>query len=81
MVDAFEKGMNAAGKPLELFRYDAEHGFANEQLPCHNRAAAEVAWGRTVGFSESAWDRPASEVAALADHVSKRRRSSGRILK
>lgn len=50
MVDRFEKGMNAAGKTLELFRYNAEHGFVSEQLPCHNRTAAEVAWGRTTGF-------------------------------
>ncbi len=27
----FEKGMKAAGKSLELFRYDAEHAFVNEQ--------------------------------------------------
>lgn len=50
MVDAFETGMNTAGRSLELFRYDAEHGFINEQLPCHNRGAAEIAWGRTTGF-------------------------------
>lgn len=50
MVDAFEKGMNAAGKSLELFRYSAEHGFVNEQLSCHDRAAAEMAWARATGF-------------------------------
>ncbi|WP_407114647.1 dienelactone hydrolase family protein [Bradyrhizobium sp. LMG 9283] len=50
MVDGFAEEMNAAGKSLEVFRYDAEHGFVNEQLPCHNRTAAEVAWGRTTGF-------------------------------
>ncbi|RXG90919.1 dienelactone hydrolase family protein [Bradyrhizobium vignae] len=50
LVDAFENSMNSAGKPLELFRYDAEHGFVNEQRPEHDRKAAEVAWGRTLEF-------------------------------
>lgn len=50
MVDAFEKGMNAADKSLELFRYDAIHGFVNEQRPSYDRGAAEVALGRTAQF-------------------------------
>jgi len=50
-VDAFEKAMKAAGKSLELFRYDAEHGFANEQrMTVHDRKAAELAWGRATEF-------------------------------
>ena len=51
LVDAFEKAMKAAGKSLEIYRYDAEHGFANEQRQSvHNRAAAELAWDRATGF-------------------------------
>jgi carboxymethylenebutenolidase len=51
LVDTFEKGMKAAGKSLELFRYDAEHGFGNEQrLSVHDRASAELAWGRATEF-------------------------------
>jgi carboxymethylenebutenolidase len=51
LVDAFEKGMKAAGKSLEIYRYDAEHGFANEQRQSvHDRAAAELAWDRATGF-------------------------------
>jgi carboxymethylenebutenolidase len=43
--------MKAAGKPLELFRYDAGHGFGNEQrMDVHDRAAAELAWGRATEF-------------------------------
>src|SRR5260370_2056848 len=30
LVDAFEKAMKAAGKSLELYRYDAEHAFVND---------------------------------------------------
>src|SRR5882672_3671906 len=45
LVDGFEKAMKAAGKSLELFRYDAEHAFVNEQRQSvHDRAAAELAW-------------------------------------
>jgi carboxymethylenebutenolidase len=51
LVDTFEKDMKAAGKSLEIFRYDAEHGFGNEQrLSVHDRKAAELAWGRATEF-------------------------------
>ena len=49
-VDKFEAGLKAAGKDAELFRYDAEHGFVNEQRDAHDRAAAELAWERTLVF-------------------------------
>ena len=43
--------MKAAGKSLELFRYDAEHAFVNEQRQSvHDRAAAELAWNRATEF-------------------------------
>jgi carboxymethylenebutenolidase len=51
LVNGFEKAMMAAGKQLELFRYDAEHAFVNEQRQSvHDRAAAELAWDRATGF-------------------------------
>ncbi|MCP3371775.1 dienelactone hydrolase family protein [Bradyrhizobium cajani] len=50
MVDDFERSMKAAGKSLELFRYDADHGFANEQHRNYDRGAAELALGRAVEF-------------------------------
>jgi len=49
-VDTFEAAAKAAGKNVEVFRYDAEHGFVNEQRDVHDRAAAELAWGRTLKF-------------------------------
>jgi carboxymethylenebutenolidase len=50
-VDAFEAALKAAGKKTELYRYDADHGFVNEQRPdSHDRPAAELAWERTLGF-------------------------------
>jgi carboxymethylenebutenolidase len=50
MVDAFEKAMKAAGRYPEIFRYDAEHGFVNEERPHHDRESAEAAWSRTTAF-------------------------------
>jgi carboxymethylenebutenolidase len=50
-VDAFEKAMKAAGKDFEAFRYDADHAFVNEERAAvHDRAAAELAWGRAIDF-------------------------------
>jgi carboxymethylenebutenolidase len=51
VVDAFEKGLVAAGKTAEFFRYDADHAFVNEQrMSVHDRQAAEKAWGRATEF-------------------------------
>jgi carboxymethylenebutenolidase len=50
-VDGFEQAVKAAGKSVEIHRYDAAHGFMNEQrLDAHNRAAAELAWDRMLKF-------------------------------
>lgn len=51
VVDAFEKGLKAAGKPAEFFRYEADHAFVNEQRAAvHDREAAELAWSRATAF-------------------------------
>jgi carboxymethylenebutenolidase len=50
-VDDFEKGLRAAGKDNEFFRYDADHAFVNEsRMAVHDRQAAELAWGRAIAF-------------------------------
>ncbi|MDR3467800.1 MAG: dienelactone hydrolase family protein [Xanthobacteraceae bacterium] len=50
-VDGFEKALKAAGKPADIFRYDADHAFVNEQRAAvHDRQAAELAWGRAAEF-------------------------------
>lgn len=49
-ADAFEKALKAAGKTAEIFRYDASHAFMNEQRSVHDRASAELAWGRVRAF-------------------------------
>jgi carboxymethylenebutenolidase len=51
VVDAFQSGLKAANRTHELFRYDADHGFVNEQRPeAHNRICAEQAWDRALDF-------------------------------
>ncbi|MBM3600304.1 MAG: dienelactone hydrolase family protein [Alphaproteobacteria bacterium] len=50
-VNDFEAALKAAGKSAEFFRYDAAHGFSNEQRPsAHERKSAELAWDRTIQF-------------------------------
>jgi carboxymethylenebutenolidase len=49
-VDAFEAGLKAAGRKFEFFRYEADHGFMNEQRDVHQREAAELAWKRMLPF-------------------------------
>jgi carboxymethylenebutenolidase len=50
-VNALEVTLKAARVQHELFRYDAQHGFFNEQRPdVYNAAASQQAWERTLGF-------------------------------
>jgi carboxymethylenebutenolidase len=54
VVDSFEADCKAAGKPVEFYRYQAQHAFMNEQRPdAHDRQAAELAWGRSLAFWET----------------------------
>jgi carboxymethylenebutenolidase len=51
VVDAFEAALKAAGKPAEIYRYDASHAFMNEQRQeVYDRPAADLAWRRTLDF-------------------------------
>jgi len=50
-VDAFEAACKAAGRQVEIFRYDGDHAFMNEQRQAvHDRAHAEKAWERMLAF-------------------------------
>jgi carboxymethylenebutenolidase len=50
-VNGFEAALKQAGRSAEIFRYDAKHGFMNEQRPdAHQRVAAELAWSRAIAF-------------------------------
>lgn len=50
-VNQFETMLKAAGVQADLFRYDADHGFVNEQRDAvHDAASAALAWERMLGF-------------------------------
>ncbi len=51
-IPAFEAALKAGGKTYELFIYDGvNHAFNNDTSEArYNKAAADLAWGRTVAF-------------------------------
>lgn len=49
-VDRFQAAAKSR-QPVEIYRYDAAHGFMNEERPnAHQRQVAELAWARTLDF-------------------------------
>lgn len=53
MVTAFEKNMEAAGKKLNTFKYDAGHGFANPSNPKFNAEATADSYAKAIAFLRS----------------------------
>jgi carboxymethylenebutenolidase len=49
-VDAFERGLTAAGVVHEIHRYEADHAFANPSGQRYDSAAASAAWAETRRF-------------------------------
>src|SRR5215218_723875 len=48
---AYEAALKANGKEYTAFTYDnANHGFHNDTTPRYDKAAAELAWKRTIDF-------------------------------
>lgn len=48
---AYEAALKANGKKYEAFIYEnANHGFHNDTTPRYDKAAAELAWKRTIDF-------------------------------
>ena len=50
LVTALENTMKGAAMPVEIYRYDAEHAFFNEQDDAHHPEAAALSWERTLAF-------------------------------
>lgn len=50
MVNKFEADMQAAGKKLTAYKYEANHGFANPSNPSFNKAATEDAHVKAIAF-------------------------------
>jgi carboxymethylenebutenolidase len=53
MVNGFEANLKAAGKKAKIYRYDANHAFANPTGQNYHAADARLAWDRTVAFLKS----------------------------
>lgn len=51
-IDAYKKALDAAGKQYTIYVYDGvQHAFNNDTSEArYNKAAADLAWGRTVAF-------------------------------
>ncbi|MBD8621959.1 YghX family hydrolase [Pseudomonas sp. CFBP 13727] len=50
---AYEAALKAAGKTYEAYIYPgANHGFHNDSTPRYGKAAADLAWERTLGWFE-----------------------------
>lgn len=50
MVDEFQENMKKAGKNLTVYRYEAEHAFANPSNPKFDKAATEDAYAKLSAF-------------------------------
>jgi carboxymethylenebutenolidase len=56
-VDVLQKTLQKAGVTATLYRYEADHAFANEKRPeVYAKEAAELAWKRTLAFLHAALD-------------------------
>jgi len=49
-VDALERTLRAAGVRASLYRYPADHAFANEEGKGYSQEASALAWQRTLAF-------------------------------
>jgi carboxymethylenebutenolidase len=50
-IPAFEEALKKAGIEYQIFVYEGtQHAFNNDTGPRYNKEAADLAWGRTVGF-------------------------------
>jgi len=50
MVDGFKSAMEAAGKPLEVLEFSADHGFANPSSKSYQSKESQEAWDKTLEF-------------------------------
>lgn len=50
-IPAYEAALKANGIPYQIYQYrGTQHGFNNNTTPRYNKAAATLAWGRTMDF-------------------------------
>ena len=83
-VDAFEAGLAKAGVTAKIYRYDAEHAFANPSNPIYDEASASDAWKHVLEFLTSRGEvaRPScatsSATSSVGPAATRRLRSSAR---
>jgi carboxymethylenebutenolidase len=49
-LNRFQESLKVAGTKVEIFTYEAPHGFFSYNRPTYNAVAAKLAWSRTVEF-------------------------------
>ena len=49
-VDKFDAALTEAKVPHEIYRYDAEHAFANPSNPIYDEKSAADAWTKVLAF-------------------------------
>lgn len=49
-ADRMERKFAESGQSWRVFRYACDHGFANEDSPCFDHAATELAWQRDIAW-------------------------------
>jgi carboxymethylenebutenolidase len=52
-VDEFEAALKTAGVKATIYRYDAEHAFANPSNPKYDEKSAGDAWSHVLAFLDS----------------------------
>jgi carboxymethylenebutenolidase len=57
IVNKFEADMKKLGKEIKLYRYEADHAFANPSNPHHDKEAADDAFRKTVSFLSFAYNK------------------------
>lgn len=50
LVKSLALALRPSAVPCDIYTYEADHAFMNEQRGVHDRAAAELAWGRMLQF-------------------------------
>ncbi len=50
VVDTFRQNMEAAGKNVKVYEYDANHAFANPSNPVFDKAARDDAYAKEIAF-------------------------------
>lgn len=64
MVGTFKTRMEEAGRPLELYWYEADHAFANPTGAKYEAGAAAQSWTRTLAFLMENLRQPRGEARA-----------------